>query len=114
MSVSGTMIMLPKNGFQPPIRRRRRVKYGLTPPLQHFRRRPRLIDVLLDDEVADIYIWDGIENIPQSPPETSPESTPPQRHLSTPVIEDIEEELEELHIANTVELDTSTASVPTV
>ena len=42
MSVSGTMIMLPKNGFQPPIRRRRRVKYGLTPPLQHFRRRPRL------------------------------------------------------------------------
>ena len=33
MSVSGTMIMLPKNGFQSPIRRRRRVKYGLTPPL---------------------------------------------------------------------------------
>ena len=43
MSVSGTMIMLPKNGFPPPIRRRRRVKYGLTPPLQHFRRRPRLV-----------------------------------------------------------------------
>ena len=42
MSVSGTMIMLPKNGLQPPIRRRRRVKYGLTPPLQHFRRHPRL------------------------------------------------------------------------
>ena len=32
-----------KNGFQPPIRRRRRVKYVLTPPLQHFRRRPRLL-----------------------------------------------------------------------
>jgi hypothetical protein len=37
------MIMLPKNWFQPPIRRRRRVKYGLTPPLQHFRRRPHLM-----------------------------------------------------------------------
>ena len=46
MSVSGTMTMLPKNWFQPPIRRRRRVKYSLTPPLQHFRRRPRLIHMM--------------------------------------------------------------------
>jgi hypothetical protein len=35
------MKFLPKNWFQPPIRRRQ-LKYGLTPPPQHFRRRPRL------------------------------------------------------------------------
>ena len=67
------------------------------------------IDILLDGEVADI--WDGVEYIPLSPPDTSPESTPPPRYLSPPVIEDVEEE--ELDIVDALELNTSTASEPT-
>ena len=56
MSVSGTMTMFPKNWFQPPIRRSRRVKYGLTPPLQHFRRRPRLL-TSVESAAGHIPVW---------------------------------------------------------